>query len=67
MGSLHIFASKTYSNFQQFDNINYGNAEKKYLEYLQLAKQLAIDLETQGENIELFLFTFGNNLKQQND
>lgn len=62
---INVFASKTYKNFQKFHNIRYDNAEKKYLDYLQLAKQLAIDLETQGENIELFLFSFGNNLKEQ--
>jgi seryl-tRNA synthetase len=62
---INVFASKTYKNFQQFDNIRYDNAEKKYLDFLQLAKQLAIDLETHGENIELFLFSFGNNLKEQ--
>lgn len=60
---IDVFASKTYSNFQLLDKIRYDNAEKKYLDYLQLTRQLAIDLETQGENIELFLFTFGNNLK----
>ncbi len=60
---IDVFASKTYSNFQQLDKIRYDNAEKKYLDFLQLTRQLAIDLETQGENIELFLFTFGNNLK----
>lgn len=60
---IDVFARKTYSNFQQLDKIRYDNAEKKYLDFLQLIKQLANDLDTQGENIELFLFTFGNNLK----
>ena len=64
---IDVFASKTYSNFQQIDKIQYGgNAEKKYLDFLLLTRLLANDLETQGENIELFLFTFGNNLKPTN-
>jgi hypothetical protein len=63
---IDVFASKTYSNFQQIDKIRYDNAEKKYLDFLQLTRLLANDLETQGENIELFLFTFGNNLKPAN-
>lgn len=63
---IDVFASKTYSNFQKIDKIQYDNAEKKYLEFLQLSRILANDLETQGENIELFLFTFGNNLKSAN-
>ena len=60
---IEVFASKAYSNFQQLSNIRYDNAEKKYLDFLQLTRQVASKIETEGENIELFLFTFGNNLK----
>lgn len=63
---IDVLSSKTYSDFQQLSNIRYDNAEKKYLAYLQATRQLANDLETKGENIELFLFTFGNNLKTGN-
>ncbi len=62
---IDVFASKTYSNFQLLNKIRYSNAEKKYLDFLQLTRQLANDIETNGENIELFLFTFGNNLKHK--
>lgn len=60
---IDVFASKTYSNFQQLDKIRYDNAEKKYLDFLQITRQFSIELDTRGENIELFLFTFGSNLK----
>lgn len=60
---IDVFASKKYSNFQQIDKIRYDNAEKKYLDFLQVTSMLANELKTEGENIELFLFTFGNNLK----
>ena len=63
---IDVFASKSYANFQHLSKISYDNAEKKYLEFLQLTSQLANDMETEGENIELFLFTFGNNLKETN-
>lgn len=63
---IDVFASKSYTNFQQLSNIRYDNAEKKYLDFLQLARQVASNIETEGENIELFLFTFGNNLKPTN-
>lgn len=63
---IDVFASKSYADFQQLSNIRYDNAEKKYLDFLQLAKQVASKIETEGENIELFLFTFGNNLKATN-
>ena len=57
---------RCYSDLQQLCKIRYDNAEKKYLEFLQLTRQLANKFETEGENIELFLFTFGNNLKPTN-
>ncbi|MCA0230243.1 MAG: hypothetical protein LCH91_07240 [Bacteroidetes bacterium] len=63
---ITVFANKVYSNFQQLSNIRYDNAEKKYLDFIQLARQVASNIETDGENIELFLFTFGNNLKTTN-
>jgi hypothetical protein len=63
---IYVFASKAYSNFQQLSNIRYDNAEKKYLDFLHLTRQVASNIETEGENIELFLFTFGNNLKISN-
>lgn len=62
---INVFANKTYSNFQQLDEIRYYNAEKKYIDFLQLINQVANELETHGENIELFLFIFGNNLKEK--
>ena len=63
---IDVFSSKAYSNFRELSNIRYDNAEKKYLDFLQLTRQVANYIETAGENIELFLFTFGNNLKTTN-
>ena len=60
---IDVFASKTYSDFQEISKIRYDNAEKKYLDFLNLIKQLASKIGTEGENIEQFLFIFGNNLK----
>ena len=61
---INVFASKTYSNFQELYNIRYDNAEKKYLDFLRVTNQIAIDINTESENVELFLFMFGNNLKE---
>lgn len=63
---IDVLASKTYVEFQELSNIRYDNADKKYLDYLQLVKLTANKLETKGENIEQFLFTYGNNLKIEN-
>jgi hypothetical protein len=60
---IDVFASKAYSNFQQLCNIRIYNAEKYYLNFLLFISKIAINIETEGEKIELFLFTFGKNLK----
>ena len=63
---INVFGSKTYSEFQQLSGIRYDNAEKKYLDFLHLTNQVSEKLKTKGENIEQFLFIFGNNLKLAN-
>lgn len=63
---INVFASKTYSEFQQLSGIRYDNAEKKYLDFLRLTNEVSKKLETKGENVEQFLFIFGNNLKTTN-
>jgi len=60
---IDVFANKTYSDFQEISKIRYDNAEKKYLDFLYLIKQLASKIGTEGENIEQFLFISGNNLE----
>ncbi len=60
---IDIFVNNTYSEFKTLNSINDYNKEKRYLDFLQLTRQIANKIETDGENIELFLFTFGNNLK----
>jgi len=60
---IDVFANKVYNNFSSISEIKYGNAEKKYLDFLVLINKKAIELETQGENLEQFFFMFGNNLK----
>jgi len=60
---IDVFSSKTYSDFNQLSSIRYDNAEKKYLDFLKLMNEISKSLGTEGENIEQFLFIFGNNLK----
>ena len=63
---IDVFGSKTYSEFQQLSGIRYNNAGKRYLDFLHLTNQVSEKLETKGENIEQFLFIFGDNLKLSN-
>lgn len=62
---IDVFASKFYYDFSSLEKINYTNAETNYLSYLENINKLSINLKTPGENIEQFLFIFGNNLKKQ--
>lgn len=64
---IDVFACETYSDFQKLSGIRYDNAEKKYLVFLQLTNDVSKRLNTEGENIEQFLFIFGNNLKTNKD
>lgn len=63
---IDVFAAETYSEFNSIKKIRYDNAEKKYLDFLQLTNELSEKLKTEGENIEQFLFIFGKNLKSIN-
>lgn len=63
---IDIFSSKTYKEFQELSGIRYGNAEKKYIDFLRVTNRVSQDLDTIGENIEQFLYLFGNNLKVGN-
>lgn len=60
---IDVFATKAYSEYNSIKSIRYDNAEKKYLDFLQLTNEVCKNLGTEGENIEQFLFIFGNNLK----
>lgn len=62
---IDVFTSKTYFEFQQLSGIRYENAEKNYLNFLNLTNKVADTLKTKGENIEQFLFIFGTNLKDK--
>lgn len=49
-----------------FKNLKYENAIKHYVEYLKFMETLASQMNTQADNIEMFLFMFGKNLYNYN-
>ena len=59
----NVFKSNYFVDFEKLNKIRYDNAESKYLDFLLITRNISERLKTNGENIELFLFTFGNNLK----
>jgi hypothetical protein len=44
--------------------LNYNNAPKKYTEYLKAVYDLASKMKVQPDQVEMFLFEFGSNLKE---
>lgn len=60
---IDIFAGEIYFEYSTLKRITYNNGEKMYLEYLEVSNRLSTELQTNGENIEQFLFLFGNNLQ----
>jgi hypothetical protein len=63
---IDVFKCKAFNDFSQLSNIRYSNASSNYLDFLKLVSIVAKKINTREENIELFLFTFGNNLKASN-
>ncbi|MFD2937095.1 8-oxoguanine DNA glycosylase OGG fold protein [Spirosoma flavum] len=62
---IDVLASKFYDNFKALSRISYSNAESKYFEYVEMLGDLSKQLKIEGENIEQFLFIFGNSLKKE--
>jgi hypothetical protein len=61
---IDVFSQKVFEEFSKLAGINNYNAENKYLDYLEISNDISSVLNTQGENVEQFLFIFGTNLKQ---
>jgi hypothetical protein len=60
---IDVFRNRIFSDFDKLTKIRYENTRTYYLSYLEIMHQIASNMETKAENIEMFLFTFGNNLK----
>ena len=62
---FNVFRNKTYLQFDHLSGINRASAEKGgYLDYLEAMKAVSLEIGATGEQLELFLFTFGNQLKE---
>lgn len=60
---IKVFSSEIFDDYSGLGQINYDNARDYYLRYLKTTNEVAGLLRTNGENIEQFLFIFGNELK----
>lgn len=64
---IDIFSKKQFQEFESLGSITYNNAEKHYLNYLKVMDEVSKSIDTDGENLEQFLFMFGGNLKINSD
>lgn len=60
---IRIFKSQKFEEFNSFNRISIENGYRYYLNYIQRIHELATQMQLKEDQIELFLFTFGNNLK----
>lgn len=60
---IDVFNSNFYEEYMPLGKIKDYKREEAYLPYLSLTNKISKNLETKGENLEQFLFIFGNNLK----
>ena len=61
---IEVFRRGVFDDYLDFRNINYNNAVNNYFNYIKVTNQIANRIGTNAENIEQFLFIFGNNLKE---
>jgi hypothetical protein len=52
------------NDIDKFENMNFSNAIKYYVKYLDFIDNLARQMKTEVDRVEMFLFEFGSNLKE---
>ena len=60
---LRVFQHGEFKEFEKLKNLKRTNAMSDYLYYLEIMHETAKEIGVSPENLEMFLFTFGNNLK----
>ncbi|MFC4892358.1 hypothetical protein ACFPDQ_04775 [Pseudofrancisella aestuarii] len=55
--------SSRFKDFENLSSINYDNAIKNYDEYIQIVSKISDKIKADPDQIEMFLFVFGKNLK----
>lgn len=63
---IDVFKKGVFSEFRELKRIRYDNAPDLYPKYLQLMETTATKYDLTYDNLEMFLFEFGGNLKIRN-
>lgn len=64
INALNINSKFEDYGIERFKSLKYENATNHYVEYLQFMYELAMQLKVRPDQIEMFLFEFGSNLKE---
>jgi len=60
---IDVFNRKLFEEFIELKELRYENAERKYSTYLGLMGSISNDIKVNPDQLEIFLYTFGRNLK----
>jgi hypothetical protein len=63
---IDVFRKGVFHEFRELRGIRYDNAPALYPSYLQLIETTSIKYDLVPDNVEMFLFEFGGNLKFRN-
>lgn len=59
---MRVFNNNIFEEFSEVGRISPENGRKKYLDYLKVMHKTAGQMEVEPDKLEMFLFTFGNNI-----
>lgn len=60
---INTIKRSRFSDFDQISNINENRPIDTYEDYIKLMHQISKRINCRPDQLEMFLFTFGNNLK----
>ena len=61
---MRVVSEGVFEELNELGKLRRENASKKYPKYLKLMNELAEDIKVKPDQLELFLFMFGQNLKE---
>ena len=61
---INCIRKNTFIEFDELKTITYSNAIAKYERYLEIINKVANEINAESDQVEMFLFMFGNNLSE---
>ena len=60
---IDVLENEVFEDFRKLSNIRYHNAPKNYIRYIKVMQSVSEMLKVEADNLEIFLYYFGRNLK----